>query len=116
METVSIDLILDTLRKWVEEKHPISPELWLDAAQKLNTLSGDLQAELYEKEEKLAQFALEMHTASEKLTVAMINLHKQANPLNREIQLTKAKLKRIEETIRIAKLQARLSYNEYQRQ
>lgn len=112
-EPVTTDLILDTLKTWVEERQPISPERWLDSAGKLNVLVGEDMAQLALKEFELAKIELEMTTKEPKLSVAMIKLHSRANPLSLEIALLRGKIKRIEESIKISKKQATMSNDEY---
>ncbi len=111
-EKVSTDLILDTLKGWVEERQPISPELWLESAAKLNVLVGEEMAQLAEKEFKLAQYASEQALVSPKQPSVAIKMLCASNPLSLEIALLKGKIKRVEESIRISKLQARMSSEE----
>jgi hypothetical protein len=47
--------IIDTMKKWVEEKRPISPSTYLDAGLKLNILRGDLDDHYFELESELAK-------------------------------------------------------------
>jgi len=47
-EKVTLDSILKQLETWVEQKHPISKQVWLDAAAKLNMLRTDLDDEIAE--------------------------------------------------------------------
>lgn len=53
-DLVSIDSIIAWMKKSVEEKQPIAPSTWLDAAAKLNVLMGDLDDEIMQ-----AKFAYE---------------------------------------------------------
>ena len=57
METddlITIDSIIAWMKRSVEEKKPIAPSTWLDAAAKLNVLMGDLDDEIMQ-----AKFAYE---------------------------------------------------------
>lgn len=111
-EVVTTDLIIDTIKEWIEQKLPISPSLWVDAGMKLNVLLGEETSQLAQKEFELAQFASGMASTSEKLSVAAIKLACASNPLSKEIAILKAKIKRGEELIRLAKLRARMSDEE----
>ena len=105
---INTDLIIDTLKEWIEDKRPISPDLWVDSAMKLNVLLGNEMEELAQKEFELAQDASGMAASDVKMSVAAIKLATAANPLSKEIALLKGKIKRGEELIRLAKLRARM--------
>lgn len=114
MEHVTIDLILDTLTKWVEERTPISPDLWVDSAQKLVLLSGDEADRLYELEQKVACMRVELLTGGMNATGA--KMHVEASDEYKEARKLKAKIGRIEEIARISKLRARLASEEMRNQ
>lgn len=113
-DLVTIDSILDTFKKWVEEKQPIDNHLWVDAARKLNVLVGDEQGKLYDMEHSLANYKLGLLDSEigKKMSVAEIKMRSEASPIFKDIQLLKAKIGRVQEHIRIAKLQARMSSEE----
>lgn len=104
---VTVDTILDTLQKWVEEKHPIGPELWLEAAQKLIALSGDEQNRLFELEQDLAKEKVMFMEGGDSVSKANVKI--QARNEFVEARKLEAKIDRITELVRISKLQARLS-------
>lgn len=111
MEKITTDTILNQLQEWIENKHVISAEVWLNACSKLNILRGDEHAKLFDLQQVVAQqkcLFLEQndHVAKSKVKVEAMECYK-------EMLLQKAKLERIEEAIRIAKLQARLANEEY---
>jgi len=108
-DLITSDLILTWLKTQVEIKNPISPHVWADSAQKLNILVADDFEKLYQLEEQLSHFKMECLSSEQKRSVAHVKLMAEANPLNREINVLRSKIKRIEEAIRIAKLQSRLN-------
>ncbi len=42
MDKTTLDTIEQQFTEWVENRHAISPHIWMDAAQKINTLLGEL--------------------------------------------------------------------------
>lgn len=111
MSTVTTDLILQTMKGWVEDKHPIDAHVWVDACQKLNVLVGDEHDKLFELQQSVAQ--MKVSYISEGDTVAKAKSKVEAEDVYRLMQKQKARIGQIEEFIRIAKLQARLKDNEY---
>jgi hypothetical protein len=109
-ELVTTSLILNWLKEQVENKRPISPELYLDAAMKLNLLKSDDNDRLIELEHVLAMTRAEHVREGGTSAAAKINL--EADPLFMEVQKLKSKLKQVEEAIRIAKLSARIKNDE----
>lgn len=112
METkVTTDIILATLQKWVEEKHPIGAETWLDACSKLNILLGDERAILYGLQQDIAKLRV-VHMENGD-TGIMAKAKVESSDAYRNMQLQKGKIDDIIEQIRISKLQARLGSDEY---
>lgn len=109
-EKVTIDYILATLRLYVEEKHPVGPEMWLDAAQKLNTLISDEHRILYDFQQKAAQKKVDLIEAGD--TVAKANVKVQASEEHKHARVQEARIGQIEEMIRIAKIQAKMASTE----
>lgn len=114
MTQVTTDLILLTMKGWVEEKHPIDAHIWVDACQKLNVLIGDEHDKLFDLQQKVAQ--MKVTYIQEGDTVAKAKSKVEAEDVYRDMQKQKARIGQIEEFIRIAKLQARLKDNEYRNQ
>ena len=110
-QLVTTDLILGTLQDWVEEKHPIDAHTWVNAAQKLNILIGDEHDKFFLLEQKVAQ--MEVDYLAENNTSASAKTKVKATDLYKEARKQGAKIKQIEEMIRLAKAQARLKDNEY---
>lgn len=110
MTEVTTDVILDTMRGWVEEKHPISPSVWVDASAKLNMFLGDERDKLFNLQQKVAQIKVDY--LSEGDTSAKAKTKVEATDIYREMLTQKGRIEQITEFIRIAKLQARMSNDE----
>lgn len=103
MEKVTSDLILETLKGLVESKTPISREVWLDAAFKLNLLRID-EAQLYNKmHQAVAQKKLEILKSQEKKNVALAETEIEATDEYRFLKDQEDKIYSIDEFIRVAK-------------
>ena len=111
---ITIDNMLSELSNKVKEKHFMSAHQWVDTAQKLNVLIGEEHDKLFDLEMDVAQRKVEFLQQGE--TVASANLRIDATELNKLTKKQKAKIKQVEEMIRIAKTQARLKDNEYRTQ
>lgn len=112
MEKVSVKLIIDTMAKWVEERRPISPSQWLDAGLKLNLLRGELDDMLYTLEHNLSVEKADLMTAQD-MTVAKVEVLIKAKPEYKEMRILQAKIKQLEEFVRLAKKRASLKEEEY---
>lgn len=108
---VTCDLILDWLRECVEQKKMIDAHTWVDSAQKLNILISDEHDKLFELQQKVSDFKLNFITNGK--SVAMAKIAVETTDMFKNMQKQKAKIEKIEEMIRIAKLQARLKDNEH---
>ena len=64
MEKVTTRTIINTMSEWVEEKQPISPGKWVEAAAKLNLLIGDENELLYKLESEIAKKKLQVMCAN----------------------------------------------------
>lgn len=100
------------MTEWVENKHPISPATWVDGAAKLNVLRSPLDDKLYELEHTLAVRKADLMMA-EDVTNAKAETIIKASEEYKEMRKLSAKIKQLEEFIRIAKKQATLRDNEY---
>lgn len=109
---INADTILDTMKKWVEEKHPISPATWLDASLKINILRGDFDDRYFELESELAQMKAKI-LAQPETTVAKADTFIKADPRYLEMRKLGGQIKMIEEMIRIAKKYSSLKDEEY---
>ena len=104
---VTCDLILNFLKEQVENKIPVAPSLWLDAAQKLTILSQDENEKLFELQQKVAQEKVDYITKGDSVAKAKAKI--EASDTYKFMQMQKAKIERIAESIRISKYQARMN-------
>lgn len=111
---VTADFILQTLNEWVEEKHPIGPDVWLDASAKLAVLLGFETDKLWVMQQNVAKLRV-LHIESG-ASVAKADALIEAEDIYREMQKQKAKIDQIHELIKISKLQARLALDEQRAQ
>lgn len=115
-ELVTTDTIIDFLQERVENKEPIHASIWLDAAQKLNILIGDEHDLLFDLQQQVANMKVRYYEdikEGEKPNVSKAKMYIETSDVYREMNKQKAKISRIEEFIRIAKIQARLKDTEY---
>ncbi len=113
---VTTDTIISYLQDCVEQKIQLAPSTWLDAAQKLNVLLGDEQDLLFDLQQKVAQLKIDYLQDDEKRNVSRAKMYVEATEDYRKAKQQAAKIERIEEFIRIAKIQARMKDNEYRNQ
>lgn len=99
---------MDTIRSWVEEKKQISPELWIEAAEKLNMLESYEHDKVVELERQFndlvnAEVALQ-DAAKPNLTAA----ERKAKGSDVYVSFRKQELfiKRIDQAIALAKKHA----------
>jgi len=83
---------------------------WLDAAQKLTMLLGDEHDKLFELQQIVAN--LKVGCLEEGTSSVEAKTRVEATDAFRSMQKQKAKIGRIEEMVRIAKIQARMLDNE----
>lgn len=107
---VTTDVILDTMKGWVEDKHPISPSLWMDAAMKLNMFLGDERAKLYILKQEVSRLKVMYHEAGDNGVVAKAKV--EASDLYKEMLTQQGRIEQIIELGRLAKQNARLTNEE----
>ena len=105
-DLITTDTIINAMKGWVETKHPISPDVFVDAAGKLAILVGDENDKLFFLQQDVAKLKV-MHIESGD-SVAAAEVKTEASNLYRDMCVQKAKIEQIQEMIRIAKLRARL--------
>ena len=108
----TVDSIIEALKKLVEDKQPIGPHIWLEGAQDLNVLLGDEHDLLFELQQKVANIRLGFLNSQEGINVSEAKLRTEAMDEYKEYHKQKAKISRIEEFIRIAKIQSRMKDTE----
>lgn len=103
----TFESIIESMKKYALSREVVSPEKWLAGAVKLNVLMESEVESLIIMEFELAkmrQGLLEKdHTSS--YTKMMI----EANPLYKDVQIQKARIKNAQDTILLAKKYATLS-------
>jgi hypothetical protein len=110
-EIVTTEVIIGWLKDNIEQKIPIAPSRFIDAAQKLNVLLSDEHAKLFKMQQVVAQMKAELMEGDS--TAAKAKIMVEASNEYAAYCIQKAYIGRIEEMIRIAKIQARLKDNEY---
>ena len=101
----TIDSIIEEMRSRVEENIAVSPVSWVESALRLNVLASDLDNDLAEAEGKMAEKESELveeNPASKSKILARKSIDYT------EYLKLKAKLKRIDEYIKIAKKRSML--------
>lgn len=100
------------MREWVENKQSISPHMWLDASAKLNVLRGGLDDEYYTLEHNLAIDRANLMTKPE-MTSSKAEIFMKSRPEYLIMRKLGARIKQVEEFIRIAKKMASLKEEEF---
>lgn len=105
-QNVTADTILDWLKKQVEERQVIDAHTWVNAAQKLNILLEDETDELFTLGQQVKSIQLEK---SKEVNESVSSSKLYAETTSEYVQYKKqeAKVERIQEAIRLAKLQSR---------
>lgn len=107
----TVDSILEALGRMAEKKEPIDSHTWLEGVAKLTALIGNEQNFLFELEAVIAQNKVKFMEAGDNATKAKI----KAEALDEYVaaRKLKAKIDRTFELVRIGKLFARMSFDEY---
>lgn len=104
---VKTDTILSFLKGAVETKKTLNPEIWMDAAFKLNVLLSDEHDLMEEMRQDVAIKKLHILQSQDKRNVAAADLEIEATDEYRLMRLQEHKVDRIEEFIKIAKKNAK---------
>lgn len=102
-EKRTIDTILRDLTAVVENREPLEPNTWIDAAFMLNLLLIEVEAEAIRADSKLSAKEDAICEAQEKKNVSLAKLKAKGTEEWVNLHIIQAKIKRIEELIRIAK-------------
>lgn len=104
--------IINEMAEIVRNGQDIAPSHWLDKAVKLNVLRHEIDDRLYALEHNLAieKFNFAKSTNS---SIAMAESYIKTKPEYKEMRLLSAKVKQIEEFIKLAKKRASLKESEY---
>ena len=101
MTKVTCDTIIDWIAKQVEEKHPISPSLWLDSAAKLNALKEDETDRLFDLKQSVSRDKAALIMTGKSVAAAKVEV--EATDAFKAMCKQEAKVEQIAEFIRIAK-------------
>lgn len=107
---ITVDLILNTIQEWVENKQPIDATTWLDAALKMNILVADNQERYWDLHQKVSQRKVVLIENGAKIGTATAKI--EASDDYRLMKLEEAKIERVAEFVRLSKIQARMSNDE----
>lgn len=110
MDKVTVDKIIEKLQEWVENRQPIDAHTWLDAAGKITVLLGDEHDKLFAMKQSIANH--KYHLMSEGLKSSAAQAQIETTDEFRQSQEQEAKIKRVEEMVRISKIRAQLAKNE----
>ncbi len=77
-DIVSTDGIINWLKEKVEKHVPIPPGVWLDAAQKLNVLLGDEHKLLFQLQQIVAKYKLQLLNSQESINVSEAKMRVEA--------------------------------------
>ena len=110
-QLVSVNSIMAYLQEQVENKMPLSPSIWVDAAGKIAVLLGDENDKLFDLQQKVAEVKIGHIARGD--SVAKAKALTEATDMYKEFHKQKARVEQIAEFIRIAKLRARISVEEF---
>ena len=105
-EKITIDTIINYLTEQVENKQPVDAHTWVDAAQKLNMLLGNEHEKLFDLQQKISLMRVALLEIGDTPTRAKMKV--ESTDEYKQMQIQRAFILRIEEMIRISKVQARL--------
>lgn len=108
---IDIDSVLNELTEWVKHNMPISPDAWISSALKMNLLKEPLIARKIALESSLANKRLNLLEDGKSVAYARTAL--EAHPDYAECRTLEARVKMIEEQIRLAKHRARMAQDDY---
>lgn len=110
MQDRTVNSIIEWFTEAVTNKQPITPGQWVEAGSDLNVLRSDEDDKLFELQQKVAETKVQF--IKDGLSVAMAKAYTEATDDHKEMCRQRAKLARIEEFIRLAKIHARLTMEE----
>jgi len=109
----TIDAIIDHLKGLAESHEQMPPERWLDAGKSLLALLGNEQDRMYDLQQKIAAEKVRLLEADEKHNASAVKIHIEATDDYVKLQKQKARVERVIEFIRIAKIQSKMRDSEY---
>lgn len=113
MEQNTLDSILEAFEKMGQHKGvPISAEQWLEGSAKLLALIGGEQDRLFELESVIAKIKADI-MSNEGMTASKAKILIEARGEYLEVRKLKAKIERVFESIKLGKVMARMSMEEF---
>lgn len=110
-DKVTTDTILDWLKESVEQKRPVDAHTWVEACQKMNVLISDENNKLFDLQQRVARMKVRIIESGS--SVAKAKVYVEAEQEYKEMKKQEARIEQIQEAIRISKIQARLSNEEF---
>lgn len=107
----NVDEIIKQMQDIVERNVPMEPSYWVEQAQRLVVLMGNESDKLHSLQKKVAEEKVGWIMQGK--SVAEAKLRVEGSEVYEQMLNQKAKLERITETIRIAKIQARMRQDEF---
>lgn len=104
---------LEQLENLIRNKTPLSPSGWLDIIGRVVVEMGDETDMLYSLQKQVANAKMEVMELETNMSVAEAKNIVEATDLYEMMQKQKAKCHKIEELIRIGKLQSKLREGEW---
>src|SRR3990167_8016116 len=101
--------ILDFLKKKIEIREQLNPEIWLEAASRLVVLLGDEEAKLYDLQQKAAQLKVMFLDSQEKRNISEAKTRIEASNEYKEFKKQQARVSQIEQFIMVSKLRAKIA-------
>lgn len=106
---VTADTILSYFSTAVENRKQLNPDFWLDSALKLNICLIDEEKKLQDLRQSVAEMKLKYLDAMDKRNVSEAELRVEATDEYREMKNQESKVGRIEEFVRLAKLNSKIA-------
>lgn len=107
MEKRTLETVLRDIGEMVENRIPVGPEQWLQSAQFLNLFLEEETNKLYDLQSRIAKLRAQLLPTAK--SVAALKVTIEATDDWCEMKKQEAKIKQVEEYIRISKLQARMA-------
>lgn len=107
---MNIDELLNTMKGWITTKETVAPSRWTEIALSLNLLKDEEYKKLFILQQKVAQEKKELLGNGQSSIAAKIVV--ESTDLFREMKIQEAKLKTVDEQIKIAKAHGRLRSEE----
>lgn len=106
----TVDSVLAEIEENVRREANLAPTKWVQDAMSLTALMGDASKELYELQQKLSQKQVEIIESGKSVAFSEVVLKTTDIWLKMKIQ--EAKINKIEELVRLAKVRARIDSSE----